>query len=64
MDFKEIDNKTAAELQRELNDSQEALRDLRFKASNHQLKNVRAIRQAKKHVARLQTSLTKKSKQA
>lgn len=64
MDFKEIDNKSVTELQRELSESQEKLRDLRFKSSNHQLKNVRAIREAKKHVARLNTSLTKKSKQA
>jgi ribosomal protein L29 len=57
MDFKEIDNKTVAELKKELAAAREKLRDLRFKDSNHQLKNVRKERLL---IARINTSLAKK----
>jgi ribosomal protein L29 len=60
MDFKEIDNKTVVELKKELAAAREKLRDLRFKDSNHQLKNVRVIRKERLLIARLNTSLAKK----
>ncbi|MDD2257977.1 50S ribosomal protein L29 [Candidatus Falkowbacteria bacterium] len=60
MDFKEIDNKTVAELKKELAAAREKLRDLRFKDSNHQLKNVRVIRKERLLIARINTSLAKK----
>ena len=60
MDFKEFDNKTVVELKKELTAAREKLRDLRFKDSNHQLKNVRVIRKERLLIARLNTSLAKK----
>lgn len=60
MDIKELLTKTKAELTKMLAESQEKLRELRFKDSNKQLKNVRAIRQVKQEIARILTLVNKK----
>lgn len=57
MDSQELKNKSASELQTLLSVEQEKLRDLRFKDSNKQLKNVREIRNVKKLIARVFTQL-------
>ncbi|MEI7620630.1 MAG: 50S ribosomal protein L29 [Candidatus Falkowbacteria bacterium] len=60
MDFKEIKSKTEHELHTLLASSREKLRELRFKDSNRQLKNVREIRTVKQAIARVLTLLRKK----
>lgn len=62
MDFKEIKNKTDEDLRKLLETTKEKERELRFKDSNRQLKNVREIRQQKKNVARILTVLNKNKK--
>ena len=62
MDFKDITTKSEEELKKLLEDSQEKERELRFKDSNKQLKNVREIRSLKKNIARILTILTKNKK--
>jgi ribosomal protein L29 len=60
MEIKELTTKTPAELKKLLVESQEKLRELRFKDSNKQLKNVRSIRVLKQEIARINTLLNKK----
>ncbi len=60
MDIKEFKNKPKKELERMLLEYREKLRDLRFKASNRQLKDVRSIRKIKKDIARILTLINKK----
>ncbi len=60
MEIKELTTKTPAELVKLLAESQEKLRELRFKDSNKQLKNVRSIRVLKQDIARINTLLNKK----
>lgn len=60
MEIKELTTKTPAELVKLLAESQEKLRELRFKDSNKQLKNVRSIRVLKQEIARISTLLNKK----
>jgi len=60
MEIKELTTKTPAELSKLLAESQEKLRELRFKDSNKQLKNVRSIRVLKQEIARINTLLNKK----
>ncbi|MFA4942963.1 MAG: 50S ribosomal protein L29 [Patescibacteria group bacterium] len=60
MEFKELKSKTEHELHTFLASSREKLRELRFKDSNRQLKNVREIRTIKQTIARVLTLLKKK----
>ncbi|MDD2353936.1 MAG: 50S ribosomal protein L29 [Patescibacteria group bacterium] len=60
MKKQELLNKDKSELQDMLAASREKLRDLRFKDSNKQLKNIREIRATRNLVARLLTILNKK----
>ena len=60
MEIKELITKTKPELEKLLAESQEKLRELRFKDSNKQLKNVRSIRVLKQEIARINTLLNKK----
>ncbi len=62
MDYKEITTKTDEDLHKLLESSKEKERELRFKDSNRQLKNVREIRQQKKSIARILTVLNKNKK--
>lgn len=62
MDFKEITTKSEEDLRKLLEDGREKERELRFKDSNKQLKNVREIRQQKKFIARVLTILSKNKK--
>ncbi|MDD3301644.1 MAG: 50S ribosomal protein L29 [Patescibacteria group bacterium] len=59
MEFKEIQQKSVSELHKLLADSRDKLRELRFKDSNKQLKNVREIRKIKAQVAQIFTLLNK-----
>jgi len=57
---KELALKSESELRRELAQKREHVRDLRFKSSQNQLKEVRHIRETKKAIAKIMTVLTKK----
>ena len=59
MEFKEIQQKSVSELHKLLADSRDKLRELRFKDSNKQLKNVREIRKIKAQIAQVFTLLYK-----
>ena len=58
--FKEIKDKSLAELKASLVSNRESLRDLNFKDANRQLKNVRQIRKVKKTIAQILTVLKNK----
>lgn len=59
MDFKELKTKDQTTLRQLLDAGREKLRDLRFKDSNKQLKNIREIRVTKQEVAQILTLLNK-----
>jgi len=59
MDLKELTTKNSADLQKLLELNREKLRELRFKDSNKQLKNVREIRALKQLIAQTLTLLNK-----
>ncbi len=59
MDIKELKTKTISELHNILSDSRDKLRELRFKDSSKQLKNVREIRVIKKKIAKVLTLINK-----
>ncbi len=61
MKIKDLKDKTKEEIQEVLDLKREKLRDLRFKDSNKQLKNVREIRSLKKEIAQILT-FTKQKK--
>lgn len=57
MDLKELKTKSESDLQKLLAGERDHLRELRFKDSSKQLKNVRAIRKVKVEIARILTVL-------
>jgi large subunit ribosomal protein L29 len=59
MEFKELKNKNTKELQQLLVVNREKLRELRFKDSNKQLKNIREIRVVRNLIAQILTLLNK-----
>lgn len=60
MKIKDLQNKSQEEKQEILNLKREKLRDLRFKDSNKQLKNIREIRLIKKEIAQILTYINQK----
>ncbi len=59
MEFKELKTKDKSDLQKLLEVNREKLRDLRFKDSNKQLKNIREIRVIRQLIAQILTLLNK-----
>ena len=59
MEFKELTTKNTKELQDLLAVNRDKLRDLRFKDSNKQLKNIREIRAVRQLIANILTILNK-----
>lgn len=57
MEFKELKSKSEAELKKILQESKDALRDLRFKLANRKLKDISKIRKTKMLIARISTLL-------
>lgn len=55
--YKELKLKSEAELNRLLVSNREKLRDLRFKVSQNQLKNIREVRVIRKKIAQILTLL-------
>jgi len=64
MDTKELHKKSPDVLKRELAHLREELRDLRFKVSQNQHKDVRALRNAKRDIARILTELRSRTNQS
>lgn len=58
--FKELKNKSQAELHGMLKENRELWRDLTFKDANKQLRDVRQLRRIKKTIAQILTLLNKK----
>lgn len=58
-EWKDITTKEAPELVRELAANRERLRDLRFRISQGQHKDVREVRELRTRIARIQTVLAK-----
>jgi small subunit ribosomal protein S17 len=59
MELKELKTKKISELHNILADLRDKSRELRFKDSNKQLKNVRSIREIKKEIAQVLTLINK-----
>ena len=59
-ELKELKMKSALELQQLLASSREKMRDLRFRVSQNQLKNIRELRQIKKKIATILTLINAK----
>lgn len=59
-ELKELKLKSETELNRLLVSSREKLRDLRFKVSQNQLKNIREVRMIKKKIAQILTIIKQK----
>jgi ribosomal protein L29 len=57
MEYKELKNKKEAELQKELAESRDKLREMRFKDANKQLKDVRVIKKTRVTIAQILTLL-------
>ena len=57
MDAKTLRTKSASALTTELNDTFGKLKELRFKLSSNQLKNVREVRVLRRRIARIKTIL-------
>ncbi|MFP4514598.1 MAG: 50S ribosomal protein L29 [Parcubacteria group bacterium] len=57
MKFKDLQNKTKEDLQKILQEERDKLRDLRFKDSNKQLKNVKEIKVTRINIAQILTKL-------
>ena len=60
MDYKELKNKGLREMHELLAEKRNELRELEFKVSENQLKNVRSIRVAKKDIAQILTAINAK----
>ena len=61
METKELTTKSPDELKKLLVEFREKLRELRFKDSNRQLKNIREIRKVRETIARIMTILNAKA---
>ena len=59
MEFKELINKDKSELEKLLASDRSKLRELRFKDSNKQLKNIREIRAVRNSIAQILTIINK-----
>ncbi len=60
MKYKELKQKSEAELKKTRLELSDKLRDLRFKVATKQVKNVREIRKIKKNIAQILTLLNQK----
>ena len=60
----ELKNKSAAELAEDLVAAKKELFNLRFQNATNQLDNTARIKEVKKNIARIQTVITKKQKEA
>ena len=61
MEFADLKRKNEKELQKVLREKRNELRELRFKASEGQLKNVNTIRKTRRMIAQVMTLLNNKT---
>ena len=59
---KELNDKSAAELQQDLTAAKKELFNLRFQNATNQLDNTSRIKEVRKNIARIQTVITEKAK--
>ena len=59
---KELNDKTAAELNQDLTAAKKELFNLRFQNATNQLDNTSRIKEVRKNIARIQTVITEKAK--
>ena len=59
-----LNAKTTAELAKELTDAKKELFNLRFQNATNQLDNTARITEVRKNIARIQTVITQKAKEA
>ncbi len=64
MDYKDLLKKKPTELQKMLSEARGELYGLKLKNNVNQLRDVRALRKAKRDIARLQTAMTELTQQA
>ncbi len=64
MDLKTMTAQTPAALKKALGEAENRLRELRFKVSANQLKDVRELREVRTEIARLRTALHAKARSA
>ena len=57
MKFSELTSKSVTELQRQLSELREQLRDRRFRVAHGQTKDVRELRELKRDISRLLTRI-------
>lgn len=62
MEFSDLKNKSERELRELLAEKHDELRELRFKASEKQLKNVKSVRNLRRVIARVLTLLNARGK--
>ncbi|MEK7643865.1 MAG: 50S ribosomal protein L29 [Patescibacteria group bacterium] len=62
MEIKELENQSASELHKILAGLRNSLREMRAKVSEKQLKTVRKIRETRKDIAQVLTTINKKRK--
>jgi len=60
MEIVDLKNKNLKDLQELLSEKREALRELKFKVSEKQLKDVRTIREIRKEIAQILTLINQK----
>ena len=60
----ELTNKTDAELVQALTEAKKELFNLRFQNATNQLDNTARIREVRRNIARIQTVITQKAKEA
>jgi ribosomal protein L29 len=61
MEYKELLQKSVKELHELMAETRNTVRELRFKSSERQLKNIRELRQLKKTIARIQMTIQEKN---
>jgi len=62
--LEELKNKSDAELAKDLVDAKKELFNLRFQNAVNQLDNTARIKEVRKNIARIQTVMTQKAKEA
>ena len=62
--LEELKSLTVADLQSQLVDAKKELFNLRFQNATNQLDNTARIKEVRKNIARIQTVITKKQKEA